>query len=98
MPVTPGKRPGRTLPGMWTGAGSTLRGRRVEWLVLAILGECAFASLVALVTGVPPAFEATVAFGLVVAFGLEIQDRRELAHARARWTHPPSERRPGDRA
>jgi hypothetical protein len=69
---------------MGTGAGTLPRGKRAERLLLAIGGQSVFACLVALVAGAPPAIEATIAFGLAIAVGLEMQDRRELANARTR--------------
>ena len=52
---------------------------RAELLLLAIGGQAVFACLVALATGAAPAIEATIAFGLALAAGLEIQARRNDA-------------------
>ena len=52
---------------------------RAELLLLAIGGQAVFACLVALATGAAPAIEATIAFGLALAAGLELQARRNDA-------------------
>ena len=74
-----------------------LRGSRLEWLLLAIGGQVVFACLVALAGGAPPAIEVTIAFGLALAFGLELQGRRALAQARAAPPAASAGRRAGDR-
>ena len=48
----------------------------VERLLHAVGGQTVFACLVALATGAAPAIETTIAFGLAVAAGLELQARR----------------------
>jgi len=45
-------------------------------LALVLGAECTFATLVRLVTGAPPAFLTTVAFGLVLAVLLAVQTAR----------------------
>ena len=72
-----------------------LRGSRLEWVLLAIGGQVVFACLVALAAGVPPAIEVTIAFGLALAFGLELQGRR--AHARSAGPQAAAARQAGDR-
>lgn len=47
-----------------------------ERLALVVGAEAAFALLVDLVTGDPPAFVTTVAFGAMLALGLNWQVRR----------------------
>jgi hypothetical protein len=47
-----------------------------ERLALVVAAEIAFAVLVALVRGAPPAFVTTVAFGIALAIGLGWQARR----------------------
>jgi hypothetical protein len=70
----------------------SVSGGRAERLLLSIGGQSVFACLVALVAGAPPAIEATIAFGLAIAVGLEIQDRRELAQERSRATRASADR------
>lgn len=54
-------------------------------LALVVGAEIVFATLVDLVTGTPPAFIATVAFGMALAIGLGWQ-----AHSTAAWGEGPS--------
>ena len=74
-----------------------LRGSRLDSVLLAIGGQVVFACLVALAVGGPPAIEVTIAFGLALAFGLELQGRRALAQARAAPPAASAGRRAGDR-
>jgi hypothetical protein len=46
-------------------------------LTLVVVAEMLFAVLVDLVTGTPPAFVTTVAFGMALAVGLSWQARRQ---------------------
>ena len=78
---------------MRTGEASASRGHRSERLLLAIGGQTVFACLVAILSGAPPALEATIAFGLAIAIGLDLQGRREHAHARAARRPPVPGRR-----
>jgi hypothetical protein len=69
-----------------------VEGRRRAWrerLLLAIGGQTVFACLVAVATGTPPAFEATIGFGLLLAGGLELQARRTDPRPRPVRTNDP---------
>jgi hypothetical protein len=68
---------------------ASLRGSHAERLLLAIGGQLVFACLVALAAGTPPALEATIAFGLALAFGLELQGRRAGRPKRIRRASAP---------
>jgi hypothetical protein len=71
---------------------STIARRRREWherLLLATGGQTVFACLAAVATGTPPAIETTVAFGLLLAGGLELQARRTDPRRRAIRTSDP---------
>jgi hypothetical protein len=69
-----------------TGPGTSERSER---LLLAIGGQTVFACLVAVAAGTPPAIETTIAFGIALAGGLELQARRAAPRRRAARTAGP---------
>ena len=54
-------------------------------LGLVLGAECTFATLVRLVTGIPPDFIVTVVFGIALALTLAVQAHRSGGTALDRW-------------